>query len=235
MITYRVDFQEWAWHQPLKAAPIFILIIGCGGGGNGNSSRPDEGASDPTPALTWYPDIDKDGLGDFSDASEAAQRPDGYVSDHSDCQDLDPTIHPNATEICGDDIDQDFSGEDLACYPTPAPARFCIITDIHHSNRPDSTTRKYLDALDKAAYFVTRMGVRASISLLNWAIWWPGTKGLDWLEADLAPSNLPTILHPHQTLHLDASEAVSDDLIIKNAAAVRSLLGIDGQVLAAFS
>jgi hypothetical protein len=109
LITNRVDFQEWAWHQPLKAAPIFILIIGCGGGGNGNSSRPDEGASDPTPALTWYPDIDKDGLGDFSDASEAAQRPDGYVSDHSDCQDLDPTIHPNATDICGDDIDQDFS------------------------------------------------------------------------------------------------------------------------------
>ena len=39
---------------------------------------------------------------------------DGYSS-LDDCDDTDPTIHPCATEICGDGIDQDCSGGDRAC------------------------------------------------------------------------------------------------------------------------
>lgn len=42
---------------------------------------------------------------------------DTYTSD-VDCNDNDADIHPGATEICGDGIDQDCSGDDLACPTT---------------------------------------------------------------------------------------------------------------------
>ena len=40
---------------------------------------------------------------------------DGFTKEQGDCDDSDPTINPDATEICGDGIDQDCSGSDLSC------------------------------------------------------------------------------------------------------------------------
>lgn len=40
---------------------------------------------------------------------------DGYTENQGDCKDAVATIHPGATEICGDGIDQDCSGSDLVC------------------------------------------------------------------------------------------------------------------------
>jgi len=42
---------------------------------------------------------------------------DGYTKD-LDCNDNDSNINPGKTEICGDAIDQDCTGADLACAPT---------------------------------------------------------------------------------------------------------------------
>ena len=55
---------------------------------------------------------------DCTDADEDGYNTEGGDCGEIDCDDSDPDIHPNAAEICGDGIDQDCSGADLACEVT---------------------------------------------------------------------------------------------------------------------
>ncbi|MCS6990913.1 MAG: MopE-related protein [Chitinophagales bacterium] len=49
---------------------------------------------------SFYQDADGDGFGNLSVRVQAAQPPAGYVSDSSDCNDANASIHPQASEVC---------------------------------------------------------------------------------------------------------------------------------------
>ncbi|MDG1478533.1 MAG: MopE-related protein [Myxococcota bacterium] len=65
--------------------------------------------TDATDQETFYDDTDGDGYGDTSSTTTACSQPSGAVSDDTDCDDADASIHPGATEIC-DGADNDCDG-----------------------------------------------------------------------------------------------------------------------------
>ena len=68
-----------------------------------------DGLSDDATAVDpviWYGDGDGDGYGFAGDVQSSCQQPLGYVSDNTDCNDVDELISPAAQEVC-DGVDND--------------------------------------------------------------------------------------------------------------------------------
>ncbi len=91
-----------------------ILVFGMALSGCNDSDDNDSS----TTTVAWYMDADGDGYGDPDISTQAETQPTGYVSDNTDCDDNDVGIHPSASDICGDFIDNDCDGSDPACDTT---------------------------------------------------------------------------------------------------------------------
>jgi len=65
----------------------------------------------------YYQDSDTDGYGNSAESISSCElfAPNGYVDDTNDCDDTDDQINPLGIEICGNGIDEDCDGSDLAC------------------------------------------------------------------------------------------------------------------------
>ncbi len=77
-----------------------------------DTGAPGPGACGENDETSWYRDSDGDGFGDPAVSQEACEVPDGYVADATDCDDEAELVHPNATEVCGDKVDNDCVGGD---------------------------------------------------------------------------------------------------------------------------
>ena len=69
----------------------------------------DDADDSATGTSTWYLDYDADGYGATTITTTACDAPSHYVSDSTDCDDLDASAYPGGTEIC-DGADNDCDG-----------------------------------------------------------------------------------------------------------------------------
>jgi hypothetical protein len=76
---------------------------------------------DPATMQLFYVDADGDGYGNPNSSVLACDAPGGYVSNSSDCNDNNSSIHPGAIEICGNAIDDNCNGQtDEGCTTIPS-------------------------------------------------------------------------------------------------------------------
>ena len=83
----------------------------CNGLDDDCDSLIDEGLS-PT---TFYRDQDGDGFGNPALPLQTCAVPPGYATNHTDCNDAQSSTYPGAVEFCGDGVDQNCDGHDVAC------------------------------------------------------------------------------------------------------------------------
>ena len=69
----------------------------------------DDDDSSVDSAPEWYLDADSDGFGNLSFTMNACLQPSGYVSDSTDCNDLDGLVNTDAVEVC-DEVDNNCDG-----------------------------------------------------------------------------------------------------------------------------
>jgi len=83
--------------------------------GQDNDCDGDVDEDDAIDASTWYVDADGDGYGDETSTSTACSQPSGHSASSDDCDDLDASVNPGASEVCNNGADDDCDGGSNSC------------------------------------------------------------------------------------------------------------------------
>lgn len=70
-----------------------------------------DGSTDEGVTTTYYQDADNDGYGNPAVFVQACSPQGGYVTNATDCNDNNSSVHPGAQEICGNSIDENCNGQ----------------------------------------------------------------------------------------------------------------------------
>ena len=66
---------------------------------------------DAVDATTWYLDYDNDGYGGTAYTETGCEQPTGFITDNTDCDDLEPDTNPSADEDPCNEVDDDCDGD----------------------------------------------------------------------------------------------------------------------------
>ena len=142
----------------------------------------------------WYLDEDQDGFGKNEDFVVACTQPVGYVDNALDCDDANNLINPAATEIIGNDIDENCDGE--------------IIYSEQIININARSSSGVTLALTSGTYRVTMIGTANGGAYNAWSAW---SSGNQWLNTYAITSNeLGTIRVNDGTRYSTAIEALNN-------------------------
>ena len=102
--------------------------------------------------LYYYPDVDNDEFGVATDSigSCSFTPPAFYAANADDCNDGDYNINPGATELCGNDVDEDCNGELLGeCFPDAFSPNGDGVGDVYVYRSPNRSAKITMEVYNR--------------------------------------------------------------------------------------